>query len=203
MRDLMTNILRFLVLACFFLLNACTTLSINQTAVSQKLSWQKRQFQLNNIHQWEIKGAIAVRAQDKADSASFNWQQDKEDYVIDLFGPLGMGAVNLEKNKQSIKLSQSKHSWQATSPEELMLEVLGWDLPISNLVYWIRGIPAPKAKFQLKLDEYNHLETLYQQGWEIRYESYKTAQGVDLPKKIILKRDGLVIRIAVITWKCV
>ena len=108
-------------------------------------------------------------------------------------------------DKQVTLWESSTNSVSAPTPEALLQERLGWTLPISNLVYWIRGVPAPASAAtqvnSLQLDTYNHLLHLQQQGWDIQYVSFQIVNNIDLPRIIYLQTQGLKIKIVIKKWE--
>lgn len=192
--------LRYLILWGAVLLSACTTVPVKQAALNQKMSWQQRQAELKTIKNWEAKGAIALRMENKADSASFNWQQQAKNYTIYLFGPMGMGSISLLGNEKIVELKTDKQHWRTKTPEALLLEVLGWDLPVSHLNAWIRGLPAQGSQAKSAFDEFHHMINLKQDGWDIDYQKFAQVNGIDLPSKIILRQNHLLIRIVITSW---
>ena len=82
-----------------------------------------------------------------------------------------------------------------------MQQVLGWQLPVTNLYFWVRGLPAPNSSASTTFDPYHHLIELEQQGWQIQYERYTAIQGIDLPSKLRLKRGQLQVKIVISSWK--
>ena len=77
---------------------------------------------------------------------------------------------------------------------------MGWSIPISNLIYWIKGIPAPNFDYKIKLDSYNHLLKLKQQDWVINYTDSKSQDGIDLPSNMALQNAQCKIKIAIKEW---
>lgn len=79
-----------------------------------------------------------------------------------------------------------------------MQQQLGWHLPISNLYYWIRGLPNPNTK-SIKIYDQNHLLVyLKQQGWEIHYAKYiLNKDGLYAPTRINLDNSELNILIII------
>jgi len=168
---------------------------------NQLLSWSVRKKQLNQIQHWQIQGAVAVRTSQKSFSATVNWKQCQSKYQINLFGPLGIGAVNLGGQTGHVVLQTSDHKkFVASNPEQLLQQQFGWHLPVSGLRYWIRGLPIPKVTAIKQFDRYHHLVTLQQQGWRIRYLQYMGVDHVDLPCKVFLDNPLLHLRIVVSRW---
>ncbi|MCP6330038.1 lipoprotein insertase outer membrane protein LolB, partial [Klebsiella pneumoniae] len=76
--------------------------------------------------------------------------------------------------------------YQAESPEALLEEQLGWRLPVSHLLWWVRGLPAPASRSVVTLDGNSHLSRLEQDGWQVQYLSYVEQNGYSLPERIKL-----------------
>lgn len=199
--------------ALLLLLTACSTLlspppTTQVTSTLHHLSWQQRQKQLRTIKSWYIQGAIGITHNNKTDIASFSWQNKLRSYLINIYGPMHLSNVQISGDDTHATLLQSSGGkMQADSPEELLQRRLGWNLPIANLNYWIRSLPAPTSSTnpkvkasELQFDQDNHLIKLTQQDWQIIYSDYKSVNNVDLPSKIYLFTPQLRIKIVIKTW---
>lgn len=203
------QIFKFIAIFFLLILTGCTTtntLSTQQngwTSQTQLNLQQKRQ-QLNAIQSWSAQGNLAIRTQQKGFNASFNWRQNSSsDYSIALFGPLGTNRIQLTGNSQQVVLRTPNRMASAQDPEHLLQQQVGWNIPISNLFYWLRGLPAPYAKAQKSYDMNNHLVQMQQQGWHIIYLRYLAVNGIDLPTRIFLSNSQLQVRIIITNWRLV
>ena len=158
---------------------------------------------LYEVADWEVEGKIAITLGNDRENASFKWSQERENYVIHLFGPFGQGGTWLRRTDRGVILENAKTGIKhARSAEALMQEVLGWQVPVSNLQYWLRGLPAPKpTPSQLEPDTSGHLLRLQQQGWRVDYSAYQDFHGWWLPTKINAERDDLRIRLVIKQWQ--
>lgn len=192
---------RFLILFLCFLLTACATMPAKQAARNQNLTWPQRQAQLQTIKDWQLTGALAYRTPNGGQSASLVWHQAQKKYQINVFGPLGVGRTNLQGilNK-NVVLTRDGKTFTARTPEVLMQQQLGWHLPISNLYYWVRGLPAPDITKSIQFDEFHHITNLIQQGWTISYERYTAVNGIDLPSKFTLQHGNLIVKVVISKW---
>ncbi|MCK7583328.1 MAG: hypothetical protein MZV65_52485 [Chromatiales bacterium] len=67
----------------------------------------------------------------------------------------------------------------------------GWRLPIAQLDWWVRGLPAPRARRDARAGRGRApAAACCQQGWQLRYESYLRVDGYDLPGRLTLARAG-------------
>ncbi|OMH39031.1 lipoprotein insertase outer membrane protein LolB [Motiliproteus sp. MSK22-1] len=181
MRHLLLGILLISVIS------GCTSLPPVPETQAPVRSWQENTQWLEQQTEWAIKGKIGIRQDQQVTSANLSWEQQYNDYRIFMSGPFGQGAVDIRGNEQGIVLKISgDETYYATSPEALLQDQLGWSLPLSNLDYWVKGLPAPTEPYIKTLDERNLLKTLEQNSWKIQYRSYHWDQTVPLPHKIIL-----------------
>ena len=91
--------------------------------------------------------------------------------------------------------------FEAESPEALVETQLGWQLPVSNLLWWIRGLPAPDSRSRVELDGNGRLAHLQQDGWDVQYLDYSDENGFALPSRIKLAGRDLQITLVVKDWQ--
>ena len=157
---------------------------------------------IQQIHAWEITGAIAARNQRQGWTASLNWaQQGPENYQIRLFVPLGSGTALISRKNGLTTYQDGKQQSSAQNAEQLLQQKTGISLPVNNLYYWIRGIPAPGAVTLEKRDNLNHLQLLEQSGYKIEYIQSKQANGMILPKQLKLSGADVQIKIVIKQWR--
>ena len=193
---------RLLLLVLCSLITACATLPQANQAHNAALSWKQRQTALTALTAWTIQGALAIGTAHTSESASLYLRQHQHHYQIDLFGPLGIGRNSLQGKPGEVTLTTSQgQQLHASSPEQLLHDTLGWSLPVSNLYYWLRGLPAPGITRHIRFDAYHHIHQLKQQGWSITYQRYAAVQQHDLPTEILLRYEGLRIKIVISQWQ--
>ncbi len=201
---------KLLLLALMLLLTGCQTLSTRGYMADGKplgnhyLPWRQRLKQLNSLSAWNASGSIAARNQIKGGwSASFNWQQqNRTNYILALFGPLGTNHIEIDGKPNNITLKTSRQTYIANNPETLLQQQVGWRLPVSNLPYWLRGLPAPYSHAtHYSHDMNNHMVYLAQDGWEVRYLRYVSVNGIDVPDRILLTNPPWVAHIVIHQWQ--
>ena len=185
-----------------FLLSACSTMSTPPSAPAVKIPLKTRQVALNQINNWQITGKIGVRSANDSGSATVDWVQHDNRYMISLTGPMGANSMKLtgRPGEVALDMSNGKH-FTASSPEELLAKQWGYHLPVSNMKYWIRGLPVPGAISNPRYDSYNRLSSLQQQGWNVQFLSYMNSGGRDVPSRISLNSPALQVKIVVYQWK--
>lgn len=128
-------------LSCYLLLAGCAPLS----EISEELPvWQAHQLRLNELRAWEFNGRIAVHYEDQGWFANLHWQQYGDNYQIQINGPAGQGAAQFQGNPNQVTLIRKDQTiYHAANPEELLATHFGWQIPVTGIQYWIRGIPTP------------------------------------------------------------
>jgi outer membrane lipoprotein LolB len=194
-----------LLLLCCLFLSACSFVSPKTTTNLHYLSWQQRQEELSTIKSWSIQGSLGITYNGKTDIVSFEWLNTDKNYTIDIHSPLNLASVHIVGDSHQVTLWKSgKRRMTAATAEELMQDQLGWSLPISSLVYWIRALPSPSSPIELQaLDEYNHLIQLQQNGWTIQYLSFMPVDEVDLPTKMVVQSSQVRCKIAIKKWSTI
>lgn len=200
------------ILKLYFLLFLIANLAGCATAPNDHhpmMTWPERATVLSGIKNWNIDGVIAVRtsagsAGNEGGSANLQWQQKNKNYTILIFGPLGADLTQLSGQPGHITLETANgKKITASSIEQLLTQQTGWQLPVSNLYYWIRGLPVPGQPAQKQFDPYFHLVKLNQQGWTVRFLRYTTTHQVDLPTKILLENWRMKIKINISQWQLI
>lgn len=141
---------------------------------------------------FSVFGKVAFKHGNKGGNASLDWQQEGESYIVYMYGPLGSESITLYGRPHHLKLLHSDgRQASANTPEALLYRELGYEIPVSGLQYWLRGIPAP-GTFRKAVDAQGRLQRLEQNGWVIDYLAYMTyhsrsGKPISLPKKIELR----------------
>lgn len=206
------NSMKYLLLLLFssLLLSACSTFNAETPSPivdgvrlgNHHLSWPQRQAQLAQVTNWTASGNIAAHTDKNGWNASYHWHQQNNNYDLILFGPLGMNRVQLNGDAlQATLTTPSQQVITANNPDTLLWQQTGWNLPVSNLYYWLRGLPAPHSRFKRSFDLNNHLVHLYQDGWHIMYLRYVAINGIDLPERLLISNSEWQVRLAVTQWQ--
>lgn len=174
-----------------------------QSTPRQTIGSAQQERLLYGMPQWEAEGKIAIQMAGDRQSASFKWTQDKANYSVHLFGPFGQGTTWLRRTSRGVTLESAKTgTHRAASAEALMEEVLGWQVPVSNLQFWLRGLPAKKPKpTHLERDSAGLMAQLHQQGWQVTYSRHEHFKGWQLPTRILAERDDLRLAIVIKRWQ--
>lgn len=187
--------------ALLLLLVGCQSTPQIQPGQGSTRLWQQQEQQLQQLDAWELSGKLGLRSSTANHSAGLFWLQRQDYYDIRLSGPLGQGSARLQGHQgQSLLIAEGQQR-QASSPEQLMQQELGWSLPVSSLFWWIRGLPAPNQPYQLSLGANSLPAQLTQSGWTLTYSRHQSLQGLELPGLIRLQGDQLQATLVIKQWQ--
>lgn len=194
---------RILALSLTLLLGACGIRPVQPTDPALLAQWETRQAALRQWQQWQVRGSVAVNRADEGWNARFFWHQDGARYRLRLTGPLGQGTLLLQGEPgQAVLRDGEGRRWQAASPEQLLRDVAGVELPVSLLREWILGLPARTAALDTyQLSPEAQLQHLQQQGWIINYSAYEAHAAHWLPHQLRLENQDFLIKLAISAWE--
>ena len=167
----------------------------------------EHQRQLQAIGDWQLAGKLGIRTADDSGSASVKWQQQPNTYQINLSGPLGQKSMIITGSPDKVRLEQTGEPPQeAKTAEALIKKTAGWTLPVTQLAYWVRGVPAPKLRItHLHQNDNGLIEQLNQGGWAISYSNYRdqifNGTNMPLPGKIIAEYQDVRLTLVIRTWR--
>lgn len=197
-------------LALLFSITGCTTIQLEPLPEGMTeqppAEWAAHSDKLTQFNHWLLSGKLAVKQPSDSGTAVINrWQQRNESYELALSSSfLGMGSTQLKGVPGYIQLTMPNGDhYQSSEPEKLIQAATGWQLPIDNLTWWIKGLPAPDGDFRLLFDEQNKLAILEQDGWEIRYDRWQPFIETlpALPARITALKGDKRVRVVISRWQ--
>lgn len=196
------NALKRCAIVSICLLTACAPpRPAEELPTNKVIPLAERKAETATVSSWDIKGALAAKSKTKGWSATMNWvQHGPGSYQIRLMGPLGGGTVLINKNGGTVTFQDGPKTSTSSNADELLLKQTGIRLPVNNLYYWVRGLPAPGGVQSEKHDQYNHLVQLRQSGYTIDFTKYTSVKGIDLPSMIRLEGNGVMIKVVIKNW---
>lgn len=185
-------------------LTSCASVSSLQPSPSSTPSktWASRSAQLSHISSWQVNGKVAVQTAQDSGSASVDWQQQRNNYSISLTGPLGSAGlkINGSPGRATLQTSDGKR-FTAANAEQLLAQNWGFDLPVSYLRYWVRGLPVSGVAATTQFDAYHRLASLQQAGWTIQFQNYTNSNGIELPERITATSRTMKVKMIIYRWQ--
>ena len=164
--------------------------------------WDTRIKELAAADHWQMTGRLGLKVPDQSGSMSVEWLQKHQDYTIYLDGPLGKSLAKIERDASGIKVEASGQRYTGQTPEVLLYNITGWQLPVSYLRYWVQGMPVPTIPgTAMELDNHGQLSRLEQAGWTIEYLDYRNEAPVSLPSRIRITRGDIQLTLVARSWQ--
>ena len=154
-----------------------------------------------SISAFSLSGRVAVKLDDRGYTASLRWRHWPERDSLRLLSPLGsvVGEIEADGNGATLTTGDRK-VYRSNDAQALTREVLGWDLPLSGLRYWVTGRADPASPVQAEdRDGNQRLKSLTQNDWRIAYLEYFGDSA--LPARLTLVYDRLNLRLIVERWE--
>lgn len=196
----MPRTLSFVLILLFAALTGCATVAPSGPA--QQIPWKNREIRLTQLTSWQLNGKIAAQTTTDAGSATIHWIQNQNTFNLALIGPLGASSLKIIGNPGDVTLHTSTgKSYTASTPEQLLAQQWGFDVPVSYLHYWIRGLPVPGVSAQTQFDAYGRLSNLVQQNWRVQFLTYTQTNGIELPSRITITSSTLKVKMIIYKWQ--
>ena len=183
-------------------LTACTSTPPHQHVADPDKKWEQRKSELSEINDWILTGRISIVNGEESWQLTMEWQRHADKYILDLSGPFGAGHAQLTGTQEGVVLVDSnKNYFYADSPDRLLQEVTGVHMPVSSLLYWMKGLPNSDIKKEKSnIDEFGRLQQLHQNGWHVRFKRYIGVGKHELPQKVFIDGHALKVKIFVDGW---
>ncbi|MDF5938460.1 lipoprotein insertase outer membrane protein LolB [Pseudomonas aeruginosa] len=158
--------------------------------------------QLSELDAWQIDGKVGIRARATPAAAPCSGCSARATTTSACPARSAAARARLTGREGAVSLEVAGQGrYQAESPEALLEEQLGWRLPVSHLLWWVRGLPAPDSKSRLTLDADSRLARLEQDGWQIEYTRYAEQNGYWLPERLKLHGQDLDVTLVIKDWQ--
>jgi outer membrane lipoprotein LolB len=154
------------------------------------------------ITAFQLDGRINLRVQKGAYPGRVRWQHDRQADELWFYSPMGATIARLRQDQSGALLITSEgREHRAADLHRLAFDVLGWDLPLAGLQYWVRGLEWPGAQSEREeFDEQGRVKRRSQAGWQVSYLDWTPAGVSGLPSKVDLQGERLRLRLVVERW---
>jgi outer membrane lipoprotein LolB len=148
---------------------------------------------------WVAAGRLAVAAGGEGGSGGFVWHQQGAETRLQLRGPLGAGALEIESDGSRLVVTDAAGQALGEEAHAALRARLGADLPLSSLRYWMIGLPDPATT--ARVSESGPSRTIDQHGWTISYDAFTSTGGLDLPSRVTATSGDVRLRMTVSAWQ--
>ena len=197
--------LRLTFVLLLFMLSGCVSVSVDtggQVSHEEKeRRWQTHRERLNALQEWQMTGRLNLRIPGRSGTMSVEWQQWVDSYKLFLDGPFGAAIARVAGDGQGVSVTASDETRYGSSPEMLLYSLTGWQFPVGNLRYWIRGLPAPGDDVQIQLNNAGYPEKIEQGGWTITYQQHGLSKQLLLPARLTVTNGNVRLSLMVNNWQ--
>lgn len=206
------RIIRFLAIAAALLLTACVAQPVrqalppDQSAAAEALQVAREQL-LRQQPSWSLQGRMAVSNGRNGGSGRIEWTQDDRRFDVSLSAPVTRQSWRLVGDTSMARL-EGLDGGTRDGPDAAVLlrDATGWEIPVTALADWVRGVRAQGAGVALAtygLD--GRLLRLEQGGWSIDYhwplaDSAGGGAKPTLPVRLDARRGDASVRLIVDQW---
>jgi outer membrane lipoprotein LolB len=183
-----------------FFLAGCGTLSKPTVSLNSTI----HQLSLKQQESWLIKGKIGFKSSEKNQSANFRWQQNQQQYQLNLTSVIGTSLLSLKGDKKGVTLTTDDETYQDSDPSYLIWRVTGWQIPVEKLRLWVKGQHQKNDEVLISGQGWiNQLQPMCNncKDWLINYDNYKLVDGIWLPHKVLLQNNNNQLIIRVNKWE--
>lgn len=207
-----SSYLFFLLTLSSAVLSGCATKPTNKsTTLIVQQSATQRASMLAKVDQWRLRGKIAFIEQinnnkSKRESATIAWQVNEinQTQELNLTSYLGINVLHLasENNHHLIKVDGKEY--RSNNLAQLIHSLTGLTLPTKALAFWLKGLPyqsTDEVKLSPKTQLPISITSLFDNvQWQIDYSKYRVFDGIQMATQFTIKKNGLLIKIAVKNW---
>lgn len=157
---------------------------------------------ISKITQWETSGRVGIRTENDAISGNFNWLGGKDILDLSIIGPFGQGATQLRRlDDGNIELKYDDIVVQGSSAADLLNSHFGWNFPVEQVSYWMRGLASPNTPSKIIKQFNSELpQEIIQDGWTITYSQFSTIDGLQLPSKLQAANPPFKVNLIITQW---
>jgi outer membrane lipoprotein LolB len=172
-----------------------------QADVSGGADWVERNERLQEIAEVRMEGRLALNTGRKGYSGTVSWEQNDDLVDFRFRGPFGFGGFRIHGDNERLRIKTTGgDELQLTDPERDMNERFGWSLPVHSMRYWILGVSDPRTVATEAVDDEGLLDVLEQSGWTVRYDGYREASGLVLPRMLEMTSGEVRIKVVADRW---
>jgi outer membrane lipoprotein LolB len=154
------------------------------------------------IDTFRLDGRINLQVEKQAFPGRVRWRHSPSADELWFYSPVGAAVARLKQDGSGALLVTSEgREYRAADLQQLAFDVLGWDLPIEGLPFWVRGLMWPGIRVDREeRDDQRRVARLEQAGWQVTYLGWAPAGVSGLPSKLDLQGSRLRMRLVVERW---
>lgn len=184
------------------LLAACAPVAVRQPGTAGQLAAQAAREQvLGTQTKWNLEGRFAASDGQHGGSGGLEWQQDGTHYTFTLRAPITGKTAQLQGGPDGAVLTGlGDQPIAGRDAGDVLRAEFGWDVPVADLAWWVRGLRAPGQSAILTFGANGLPATLDQDGWHVDYRDWYADRSPPLPRKVYASRAPYTVRVLIEQW---
>ncbi len=140
----------------------------------------------DRLQAFSLAGRFALRQQEASHSGRIAWRHAGDSDHLVISSPFGQALAEVFGNAGGARLlGNDGKIYEAATIDELLVAVLGYPLPLGQLVDWLRGKSG--AGGQVVNDSFGRPLEVVDQEWRLRYQ-YDNDDAQALPGRLFVER---------------
>ena len=167
-------------------------------------SIEERQRSLVQLQEWSAKGRIALATPRDSFTASLNWEQQRLNFNVRLSVLFGQRTLQVSQQNGTATLrAPGRAGVTGADAELLLLRELGVRVPLTQFVFWMRGLPGnvgtPSYDSNGRLEKLVYLDA-DGVNWNATFRRFKVVDTLELPEVIDIIGGDIRIRLLINSW---
>jgi len=151
------------------------------------------------LESFSLEGRFSLRHEDQNYSGHLSWQHLDANNTLLLSSPLRQGIAQITTDATGARLVTSDgRIYRSANIETLTREVLGFPLPLAQLVDWVRGWSRGEGIYEY--DSKGRVKSLRHEAWTIRYSYDNDDQEAPPGRVFAEKTGGFALRLRIDAW---
>lgn len=153
----------------------------------------------DSLQTFSLSGRFSLQHHGSAHSGRIDWRHDVDRDELIVSSPFGQAVAELLSDADGARLTTGDgRSYRAETPEELLQTVLGYPLPLRQLLAGLRGQGWDDRL--IERDDLGRPVHWHDQEWRVAYQ-YDSDDPQALPGKLLAERPGdLQLRLRIDAW---
>lgn len=181
-------------------LAACAPVRVKESAETNSAQ-SAREAKLASMKSWTLTARIGVSDGKDGGSGELVWKQNGDNFDFTVHAPVTGKTWKLSGDASHATLEGvDPQPDTGRSPDRLLKDRLGWDVPLAQLSDWVRGLRAKGSPPNTTYDAQNLPAVIEQDGWKVEYRDWFTERNPPLPKKVFATRGNSRVRVSIEDW---